>query len=165
MLGKTYDDQICSIARALEVVGERWTLLILRNAMFAGMTRFTDFQRSLGIAPNILTRRLESLVEDGILTSSKGDQEHPEYHLTRKGLEFKPALFALREWGDKWAAPEGPPVVVEHAECGGKIKVQLHCPKCGETPQLDATVARPTPAYGVYQKALDRQRGAGPKRR
>ena len=67
MLGNTYDTQVCSIARALELVGERWTLLILRNALFAGSTRYRDFQRDLGIATNVLQDRLDGLVEDGIM--------------------------------------------------------------------------------------------------
>ncbi|MFI5304925.1 MAG: winged helix-turn-helix transcriptional regulator [Nitrospiria bacterium] len=157
MLGRTYENQICSIARALEIVGERWSILILRNAMFASMTRFTDFQRSLEIAPNILSRRLENFVKEGIMLTSKGDSEHLEYHLTPKGLELKPALLALREWGDRWEAPDGAPVSVEHMKCGGRIGVHLQCKKCGNTPKLNDMVARPTEAFAVYQKKLKRR--------
>src|SRR4051794_18694056 len=115
MLGRTYEKEICSAARALEIAGERWSLLILRNAMFAGITRFSDFQRSLNIAPNILASRLENFVIEGIFTKSKAE----DYHLTPKGLDFKPVIIALREWGDRWAAPEGPPAEVLHEGCGG----------------------------------------------
>src|SRR5262245_24842109 len=127
MLGNTYDNEVCSAARALEIAGERWSLLILRNAAFAGMTRFTDFQQSLNIAPNILTKRLESFVNDGLMTTSKGDSEHMEYHLSPKGLDFKAVIIALTEWGDKWSAPDGPPILYEHEGCGGHIEHRLSC--------------------------------------
>src|SRR3954463_9395138 len=106
VLGKTYDNQVCSIARALEVVGERWSILIVRNALFAGSTRFTDFQRSLGIAPNILKTRLDGFVDAGIMRRD----EH-EYLLTEKGRDLAPALVALTAWGDRWVAPDGPPIL------------------------------------------------------
>jgi DNA-binding HxlR family transcriptional regulator len=90
MLGRTYDRENCSAARALEVVGERWSLLIIRNAMFAGSTRFTDFQRKLGIAPIILSSRLDTFVEGAIMQTRPltGDAETREYVLTRKGLDL-----------------------------------------------------------------------------
>ena len=78
MLGKTYDREVCSAARALEVAGERWSLLILRNAAFAGVTRFTDFQKRLGIAPNVLTARLEHFVEQGLMTVAPSPSGHGE---------------------------------------------------------------------------------------
>ena len=111
MLGKTYDSQVCSAARALEFVGERWTLLIVRDALFAGATRFSDFHKGLGIATNILTSRLDGLVQAGIM-ERRGYSENPELHeylLTDKGRELVPVIVALTEWGDRWAAPDGPP--------------------------------------------------------
>src|ERR1700712_3401895 len=120
MLGRTYDSQVCSIARALEVVGERWTLLILRNAVFAGTTRFRDFQLSLGIATNVLASRLDALVDSGIMerpTAPDRASAH-QYVLTDKGRELTPVLIALTEWGDRWAAPEGPPIRYVHDACG-----------------------------------------------
>src|SRR5690242_5402777 len=119
MLGRTYDAEVCSAARALEVAGERWSLLILRNAMFAGTTRFTDFQERLGIAPNVLAARLEFFVAEGLMTATTAATGFAEYHLTDKGMDFKPALIALTAWGDRWAAPEGRPIVYEHQGCGG----------------------------------------------
>ena len=107
MLGKTYDLQVCSAARALEWVGERWTLLIVRDALFAGATRFSDFHKGLGIATNILTSRLDGLVEAGIM-ERRGYAQNPELHeylLTDKGRELAPVIVALSEWGDRWAAP------------------------------------------------------------
>src|ERR1700722_10786696 len=133
MLGRLYESENCSAARALEIVGERWSLLILRNAAFAGQTRFSEFERSLGIAPNILASRLESFVAVGLM-ELRPNPEHmgqSEYVLTEKGRDFIPAIVALSGWGDRWAAPDGPPIVYEHETCGGEIQVQLHCSSCG----------------------------------
>ena len=80
---------VCSAARALEIAGERWSLLILRNALFAGMTRFTDFQASLGLAPNVLANRLEHFIQEGLMTTSPGPAGHAEYHLTQQGARFQ----------------------------------------------------------------------------
>ena len=146
MLGRTYDREVCSAARALEIAGERWSLLILRNAAFAGMTRFTDFQRRLGIAPNVLAARLELFVEQGLMTATPSPTGYAEYHLTRKGLDFKPVILALTEWGDRWAAPDGPPIAYEHDRCGGHVTLQMRCDACGESPTVEEVIARPTEA-------------------
>lgn len=107
MLGRLYENQECSAAWTLELVGERWSLLILRDAMFGGFTRFTQFQKSLGIATNILAKRLEGFVANGIMErrQSGSSGEPAEYVLTQKGLELKPVIIALTEWGDKWIRP------------------------------------------------------------
>ena len=160
MLGRTYDREVCSAARALEIAGERWSLLILRNAAFGGMTRFTDFQDSLGIAPNVLAARLEHFVAEGLMTASRASTGHEEYHLTSKGLDFKPVIIALTEWGDRWAAPDGPPVVFEHHQCGGHVVPGLTCEGCGESPAPDEITARKTKAMALGQA----RRGAGPTR-
>jgi len=156
MLGRTYNGEVCSAARALEIAGERWSLLILRNAAFAGMTRFTDFQKSLDIAPNVLAARLERFVEDGLMTSSAGPKGHAEYQLTDKGLDFKTVIIALTEWGDRWAAPDGPPIVYAHQGCGGRVRHLLECRKCGAKLRPRDVVARKTP---VMAKLQDRRRG------
>jgi DNA-binding HxlR family transcriptional regulator len=143
MLGRLYEGQVCSAARTLEVVGERWSLLIVRNAMFAGMTRFTEFQRSLGIAPNILTKRLAEFVEAGIFELRPGDAGgHAEYVLTSKGLDLQPVIVALTTWGDRWAAPDGPPVTYEHEDCGGRVALKMECRRCGEHPRATRVRAR-----------------------
>jgi len=108
MLGRLYPGQDCSAARALELVGERWSLLIMRDAMFRGAQRFSDFQRWLDIAPNILSRRLEGFVAAGLM--QRGEQG--EYLLTEKGLDLKAVVVALTHWGDTWLEP-GPVVFVE----------------------------------------------------
>jgi len=145
MLGKTYDTQMCSIARALEVIGERWSLLIVRDAVFAGATRYSDFQRSLGIATNILKTRLDSLVEAGILQRHRYS-EQPELHeylLTGKGRALAPALVALSAWGDRWATDGEPPILYVHSVCGAGITEQTMCAHCGrvdDLAQVQATI-------------------------
>src|SRR3954466_10770383 len=112
MLKRDYEGQNCSIARALEVVGERWTLLIVRDA-FLGLRRFEEFQESLGIARNVLTDRLNRLVEEGIFDRVRS-QERPErfeYKLTTKGRDLNVALTALRQWGDEYIS-EKPPALL-----------------------------------------------------
>jgi len=152
MLGRTYDKEVCSAARALEIAGERWSLLILRNAAFAGMTRFTDFQKSLDIAPNVLAARLERFVETGLMATSGGSAGYQTYHLTKKGLDFKPVIIALTEWGDRWAAPDGPPVVYEHEGCGGRVRHRLYCKTCAERPRPQDVTARKTAVMGRLQE-------------
>lgn len=134
MTQRTYDNQDCSVARTLEVVGERWTMLILREA-FSRVRRFEEMQRNLGVARNVLADRLQTLVGAGIL-ERKRYQERPErfeYRLTEKGLDLYPALIALMSWGDKYMAPkEGPPVALEHKSCGHETSPVLSCSECGE---------------------------------
>src|SRR5919112_1114607 len=108
MLPRTYDSQHCSIARALEVLGDRWTLLVIRDA-FLGLRRFDDFQRDLGIARNVLADRLGRLVDEGIL-ERHAYQERPErfeYRLTEKGADLWPVLISLMKWGDRHDPADG----------------------------------------------------------
>ncbi|MGH6656846.1 MAG: winged helix-turn-helix transcriptional regulator [Actinocrinis sp.] len=143
MLGRLYEGQVCSAARTLELVGERWSLLIVRNAMFAGMTRFTEFQRSLGIAPNILAKRLAEFVEAGLFEQrGAGEGGHAEYVLTKKGLDLQPVIIALTEWGDRYAAPDGRPIAYEHEGCDGSVVLKVECAKCGESPTRTGVKAR-----------------------
>lgn len=119
MLGRLYENQDCAAAYALELVGERWSLLILRDAMFRGYTRFSQFQKKLGIATNILAKRLDAFVAAGLMQRRSGAAgEQAEYVLTRKGLELKPVIIALTQWGDKWVQP-GP--VAFHDERDGRL--------------------------------------------
>jgi len=121
MLQRAYPDQVCSIARSLEVVGERWTLLILRDAVL-GLERFEDFQESLGIASNVLTNRLKLLCDEDVLERVRDEQRpgRPKYVLTAKGRELAPALIMLMKWGDRhYPTPHGPPRLTRHAGCVG----------------------------------------------
>lgn len=117
----------CSIARALEVVGEWWALLIVRDA-FTGVRRFDDFQRNLGVARNVLAARLKRLVKQGVLERHRYSESPPrfEYRLTEKGLDLYPVIVSLLAWGDRWACgAKGPPVVLCDRETGMPIDVQL----------------------------------------
>lgn len=143
MLGHLYEGQDCSAARTLELVGERWSLLILRDAMFRRSTRFSQFQKSLGIASNILTRRLEGFVAAGLMEHRPADApgEAAEYVLTAKGLELMPVIIALTEWGDKWLQPG--PVIFQDAADGQPVTLQLR--RLGDdapTAIADVTVRR-----------------------
>jgi DNA-binding HxlR family transcriptional regulator len=137
---------VCSAARALELVGERWSLLIIRDALFAGATRFNDFL-TLGIATNILKNRLDGFVDAGIMErrNYSRNPDHHEYLLTDKGRELAPAIVSLTEWGDRWAAPEGPPILYVHAVCGGPITQQTTCANCGQVHDLAEVRVRPGP--------------------
>ncbi len=125
MLGRLYDNQDCSAARALELVGERWSLLILRDAMFRNFTRFSQFQKSLGLATNILAKRLDGFVAAGLMEHRvpEAPGEPAEYLLTQKGLELKPVIIALTEWGDKWVRPG--PVRFQDGTDGQPVQIQL----------------------------------------
>src|SRR6478672_5377998 len=119
MQRKSFGSMTCPIARSLERVGEWWSILILRDA-FRGLTRFDQFQKSLDIAPNMLTRRLNALVEAGLL-ERRVYSEHPprhEYVLTERGRDFRPVLWTLLAWGNRHFAPEGPGVVLADAQTG-----------------------------------------------
>lgn len=126
-----YSAENCSIARTLGLVGEKWSLLILREALY-GVRRFDDFARVLGCPRDVLSARLKRLVAAGVLRTvpyrEPGHRPRLEYHLTAKGLDLQPALLALMEWGDRWAADDdGPPVVVTHRDCGAPVSVELTC--------------------------------------
>lgn len=131
---KSFSDMNCTIAQSLEVVGERWSLLVLRES-FLGTRRFEDFRERLGIARNILTDRLERLVAGGIL-ERRQYQERPqrfEYRLTPKGLDLYEVILALKKWGDRWAAgEEGLPLLLRHNGCGEVFDVEATCPHCHE---------------------------------
>ena len=163
MLGKPYDSQVCSAARALELVGERWSLLIIRNALFASATRFNDFL-TLGIATNILKSRLDGFVDAGIMVrhSNPGNQDHFEYVLTDKGRELTPIIIALTEWGDRWAAPDGPPILYIHSTCGGPITLQTSCANCGLVRDPSEIGVRPGPGMpaDMAERVVGRMSGA-----
>ena len=123
MLKRSYDNQNCSVARTLEIVGERWTLLIIRDA-FLGRSRFDEFQESLGIARNVLSDRLNRLVEEGILERRRYSERPPrdEYVLTEKGSDLRLALNGLRQWGDRYLS-EQPPRLLQRKSDGKPVIV------------------------------------------
>jgi DNA-binding HxlR family transcriptional regulator len=153
MLRSDYDEQNCSIARTLELVGERWSLLILREA-FLGTRRFDEFQGRLGIARNVLQSRLERLTEGGIMRRV-AYQERPvryEYRLTHKGVDLWPAIVALMKWGDQYAAPDGPPTLLQHKECRGEVDDRRRCTRCGA--ELEAWDVVPVRGPGASDRRL-----------
>lgn len=136
----------CSIQRTLDVIGDRWTLLILRD-VFRGVRRFSRIQDDLGIARNLLTDRLARLVEAGIVEKVPY-QDRPvrhEYRLTEKGRALSPALVALMRWGDEWYSDDGAPTELVHAECGTRLELQPWCTTCNVGVPATAIASRPGP--------------------
>ena len=151
MLGKDYENQDCALARALEVVGERWTLLIVRDA-FYGVRRFNDFQAHLDIPKAVLSDRLAGLVDEDIL-ERRPDPQHAGrhlYELTPAGRDLWPALNALLAWGDRHRQANSR--LFRHAACGTRLDDAGRCPACGITPTPEDIVT-------------ERRRGRGKKRR
>jgi DNA-binding HxlR family transcriptional regulator len=149
MLRSDYDGQICSIAKTLELIGERWTLLVIRD-VFNGNRRFGEMQRSLGVARNVLSNRLQRLVDEGIL-ERRPYQDRParhEYFLTEKGLDLWPTMIALLDFGDRHLSEGGPPMVIRHkGECGGVVDGRGICGSCGKV--LTARDARAEDGPGM----------------
>jgi DNA-binding HxlR family transcriptional regulator len=135
-------NQACSLARALEVVGERWTLLIVRDA-FHGLTRYDEFLRSLGVATNVLSSRLQKLVAAGVLEQ---EEARGAYALTEKGRDLYPVLLTLMRWSDRHEpGAEGPEVLVIHADCEHEVGAALRCEHCGEAAPLSSLRLVPRP--------------------
>jgi DNA-binding HxlR family transcriptional regulator len=143
---KSFADMHCSVAQCLEVVGEWWSILILRDA-FLGVTRFDDFQARLGASRNVLNRRLAHLVKAGVLEKVPYSDHPPrfDYRLTDKGRDLWPVLTAMRQWGDRYAAPGGPPLEVIHRGCGKVTHAVMVCSACGEPLGARDVLAAPGP--------------------
>ena len=138
----------CSIARTLDVIGEPWSPLVLRD-VWVGLTRFEQIQADLGISRKVLTERLNHLVEQGVLERQPYDRRpRHEYRLTEKGAELVDLLMVMTGWGDKWLAGEaGPPVLYRHHACGEVSGVDLRCAHCGES--MHANDVNPLPGPGA----------------
>ncbi|WP_050759455.1 winged helix-turn-helix transcriptional regulator [Luminiphilus syltensis] len=149
------DQQVCSVARALSVVGERWTLLIVRDA-FQGTRRFDDFQRSLGVTRHRLSERLSRLVDDGVMRKVAYRQKpvRYEYRLTRKGLALYPILVSLSHWGDEWLDDgSGPPLRYWHSRCGKVMAPVMSCSECGDTLKPEEVSAKLGSRLTAFVKA------------
>lgn len=144
----SFSEFACSAARTLDIAGEWWTPLILRD-VFLGLKRFDAIQEDLGIPRKVLAARLARLVEHAVLVRLpyKDGRTRYEYDLTDKGRDFVTVLVALMNWGDVWAAPDGPPLRITHAGCGGRVKAELICNKCRVS--LDAKQLRLRPGPGA----------------
>lgn len=155
------DREDCSLARALAVLGDRWTLLVLRDA-FTGVRRFEEFEASLGIARRVLSERLALLVKEDVLRKV-AYQERPtryEYRLTEKGLALYPAIISLVHWGDRfYAGAEGPPVIHAHTRCGHDFRPVLTCSECGEPLDAREVTIRTRPG-GAIRASRSRPRTA-----
>jgi len=142
-----FADWPCSLARTVDIVGDWWTPLVLREC-YLGTRRFDDFQRHLGIGRNILTQRLGRLVDEGML-ARRPYQEHPprhEYVLTDKGRDFFPVVAAIMRWGDRWLDDgDGPPLVLHHTGCDHDMHAEVVCSSCGEPLALREVRARVRP--------------------
>jgi DNA-binding HxlR family transcriptional regulator len=143
-----WSSENCTIGRAMEILGERWTVIVLRE-VFVGVRRFDDMRARTGIPRQVLTNRLATLCEHGLLRREPyrepGARVREEYRLTQKGLDLYPVLVALREWGDRYLADAaGPPLQTVHRDCGEPVHVELHC-DAGHELEPRAVVPRPGP--------------------
>jgi DNA-binding HxlR family transcriptional regulator len=142
-----WSQENCSVARTLEIIGEKWTLVVLRE-VFQGVRRFADMQARTGMPRQVLSERLSGLVEDGILRREEyqepGQRTRSEYRLTQKGIDLHPVLLSLLAWGDRYLAdPEGPALELYHRDCGGSVELELRCSR-GHG-DLSARDVRPKP--------------------
>lgn len=148
----------CSLARGLDLIGDWWSPLIIRD-LFLDVVRFDDLVKDLGISRNLLTRRLNALIRSGIVERhayQRGPRRH-EYRLSEAGRDLVPAILALTAWGDRWARPkEGSPMLFVHEACGRQFQPQVTCSACGEVIAADAvkTVAGPGGAMKAGTKVL-----------
>ena len=151
----------CSIAKTLDVIGEWWTLLILRDAL-RGTRRFDDFQTSLGLARSVLTARLRKLTEAGVMERHQYSEHPPryEYRLTDKGRSLFGVIAALMQWGDEWEqGPAGPPMLLVHDTCGQVTQPMLTCPHCHGEVGPGSTHSEPGPgAHRTASSALVQSR-------
>ena len=155
MLRRDYPGLDNSVAKALEVIGERWSLLIVRSVMH-GNRRFGELQESLGIARNVLTTRLQRLVDEEILERRAYSESPPryEYFLTQKGLDLWPALIALLAWGDRYSpAPGGPKRLIVHKGCSGGVSERGICERCGKVLTARDAIQVPGPGAKVPPEA------------
>ena len=157
----THRFQADSVGRALGLIGDHWTLMILREALF-GVRRYGQLARNLGIPRPTLSARLRSMVDSGLLERARyaSDPDRYEYRLTQAGRDLFPAAVLLMRWGDRYlAGPEGPPIVLRHHECGELADPSLVCTRCGKA--LTAHDVTPEPGPGFRDAAAD----AGPRSR
>jgi DNA-binding HxlR family transcriptional regulator len=132
-LKRVYENEVCPVARTLEVIGERWTLLIIRDA-FYGVQRFSDFRTHLHIPPAVLTERLRLLVEHAIVATVVGSSGRDEYFLTEKGEKLWPVVWAMMHWGNENYVADELRRPIVHVDCGGRLTPLGNCGRCGTVP-------------------------------
>ncbi|MET0702596.1 MAG: helix-turn-helix domain-containing protein [Mycobacterium sp.] len=133
-LRREYDNELCPVARSLEVIGERWTLLIIRDA-FYGVTRFSDFRSHLGLPPAVLSERLRLLQEHGVIVTAEAASRRDEYRLTDKGEQLWPVVWAMMHWGNEHYVENGARRPIVHHLCGGTLTPLGNCARCGTIPR------------------------------
>ena len=141
-LPREYTAESCPIARSLEIIGERWTLLIVRDA-FYGVRRFSDFCAHLGIPKAVLAERLSLLVAEGVLTKTTTGRRHDEYVLTEKGRRLWPTIWSLITWGNENYLQTPIRRTYRHVGCGGTIRADAVCSECGQQPKVSDLVVHP----------------------
>ena len=146
-----FDNMNCSIARSLDIIGEWWTLLIVRD-IFMGKRRFEEIRQDLGISKNVLADRLGTLVDRGILVKVPVEKGFEEYRLTEKGIALHDVLVSVKQWGDMWEAPDGPPLEYVH-DCGNVTHARLVCDCCGEDVTARSIRTQPGPGMKKRKKA------------
>lgn len=148
----------CTVARAIEIVGDEWTLMLLRE-MFLGGRRFDDLERQTGAAPHVLSRRLKRLETVGVLRRCMYSAHPPryEYRLTAKGRGLWPVVIALKVWGDRWLDNDGTPVEIVHKDCGRTVIPHVTCPDCGKPMQAHDALTRLSPDFELERNAAGRQ--------
>lgn len=157
-LGSDYQHQDCPVARSLEIVGERWTLLIVRD-LFLGLRRYTDLRKHIGLSPAVLTQRLNGLVEEGVVARVPGLGAHDEYELTPKGERLWPVLCALAQWGNEnYMAPDRRQLLF-HSQCGTPLDGAGMCERCKVVPTARDVVMRPRPPFAGDDAGSTRTRG------
>lgn len=134
----------CSIARTLDAIGDRWSLLIIRDA-FYGVRRFDDFQKGLGVARNVLTDRLQKLVDRGVLERRQYEERPPrfEYRLSESGRDLVGVVLVMMRWGDRWTSEGDAPVTIIHTGCGHETQPVVACSECGDELKLGELLADP----------------------
>ncbi|RNL85482.1 winged helix-turn-helix transcriptional regulator [Halostreptopolyspora alba] len=150
-LGTEYDRQGCYLARALEVVGERWTLLIVRDC-FYGVRRFSDLRAHLDISRAVLSARLDTLLDAGVLTRDDSGG-HPEYLLTEAGRALWPVIYTLSKWGEHHTSGSHPTRIFSHAACGTDLDDHGDCPTCGHAPDPGELIVRPGPGHNPMRRS------------
>jgi DNA-binding HxlR family transcriptional regulator len=151
-------DEPCSISRALSVLGDRWTLVVLKQA-FAGTRRFEEFQSSIGISRGRLADRLARLVSLDLLEQVEyfDNRTRNEYRLTEKGIDAYPILLALRDWGDAHLSPNGPPLSYQHRDCGGNVEVEIRCVNCGDRVTARDVIVEIGPGFNARKSNRSRK--------
>lgn len=160
---KSLDHLDCAVANSIDLIGDRWTLLIVRDAFF-GVRRFDDFRRDLDIARNVLADRLDRLVEHGVLTTRPYEERPPrrEYLLTEKGRDMFDVLLAIWRWGDRWYPPDEPRVAI-HEECGHETHIVAACSHCGHELTRRNVTVHPVPPVVTARNALTSPPPAPPR--